>query len=73
MIAEIFFYFGGGWWIVDGVPLFGSSNLLILIWYILKVYVYIIYIYIYICAEKISCLIVSPSYRASCVFSKSHW
>ena len=32
--AEIFFNFGG-WCVVGGVPLFGSSNLLILQWYIL--------------------------------------
>ena len=26
---------------MDGVPLFGSLNLLIIIWYIVKVYIYI--------------------------------
>ena len=31
----------GGWWVVDGVPLFGSLNLLIIIWYIVKVYIYV--------------------------------
>ena len=40
---ETFFYFGGGWSVAgDGwVPLFGFSNHLILIWYILKVTMYI--------------------------------
>ena len=32
---------GGRGWMVDVVPLFGSSNLLILIWYILQMYMYI--------------------------------
>ena len=32
---------GGGWWVVGGVPLFGSLNLLIIIWYIVKVYIYL--------------------------------
>jgi len=30
---------GGGWWVVDAFPLFGSSNLLILLWYIVYVYI----------------------------------
>ena len=31
---------GGGWWMVDGAPLFGSLNLLIIIRYIVKVSIY---------------------------------
>ena len=39
-MRRLFFYFGGGGWEVVGVPLFGSLNLLIIIWYIAKVYIY---------------------------------
>ena len=31
---------GGGWWMVGG-QLFGSLNLLIIIWYIFQIYIYI--------------------------------
>ena len=31
---------GGGRWMVGGGPLFGSLNLLIIIWYIVQVYIY---------------------------------